>query len=736
MVRVPGKLIALAAIALLVWIFWQDILRVALAIAVALAIPLILLLIFAMLPGVGHVARSLIFLGFRMALSLLLFLLSLVGVRRGWRSREDRSERAVLPLRKRSGSALRLSLPVSRGPSGWRMRAPISRGRERLDGLVSGGLLVVGRYDSLARALIADILQSGRRVIVVGRIALLPETVREDEVRIVWLKRVRPNLLRLPEDRVERRRAVEELSLALSVAEGLDAAETGMVSRFVDLLTRSGATPTEEDLERLRTEFSTSSGRLKDPVALLIDYFGPPNLSLRELLDGGWRAAVIDPHGLSESLSLLSLVYFAQVVGDLAPDAVVVIEGAEHVIPDINVLPYDARTVWLRLYGRLERLAVRDSLVLLTSSPNFSPQLLDLARSFALVEPPVSVLAHLRSRLGVDARQLPHGPAAITRTDASWELRPLRVPEIDPIPVPVARSAMRMLEEGVRSRVSEVFRGTVLFVDFADLAEEAYRVLRAVRHMRNLDAEAAAREAGTSARIVRELLEKGYLAERDGGLVLTQLGEEAFLDFARKTGRLRAERIREKLEAEGKEQKAEGVVPAPQPQTPTSIQVGLGAYLSPPSLTPAELGDAYRMLSDAKAAFARQDYMLACRIAYKALITLLKLIAGVEKGKPKELARLASAKGVKVTEEETARAVSIISRISNLTKQMEAGEQLSNADRVWLESSAQFMVELVERILLTLEGLGADSGDFGDEGSDDMESGEDGEGSDGDAEGR
>jgi reverse gyrase len=228
--------------------------------------------------------------------------------------------------------------------------------------------------------------------------------------------------------------------------------------------------------------------------------------------------------------------------------------------------------------------------------------------------------------------------------------------------------------------------------------------------MKTLDREGAAREAGTSVKIVDQLIEKGYIAERDGRLVLTQLGEEAYTDFAKKTGRLRAERIREEVEKQEQEVKVE----AP---TPSGVQVGLGAYLSPPSISQSELGDAYRMLSDAKAAMARQDHILACRIAYKAFIALLKLVAGVEKGKPKELAKLASAKGVKVAEEEAARAVSIISRISGLTKKMEAGEQLSNEDRVWLESSSQFLVQLVERILLTLENIEAGGVEEGEEGS-------------------
>jgi hypothetical protein len=273
--------------------------------------------------------------------------------------------------------------------------------------------------------------------------------------------------------------------------------------------------------------------------------------------------------------------------------------------------------------------------------------------------------------------------------------------------------------------MSEYYRGTVLFADFADLAEEAYRVLRTVRHMKTLNREGIAREAGTSVKIVDQLIEKGYIAERDGRFVLTQLGEEAYTDFTRKTGRLRAERIREEVEKQEQEVKVS--------ETPTQsgVQVGLGAYLSPPSISQSELGDAYRMLSDAKAAMARQDHILTCRIAYKAFIALLKLVAGIEKGKPKELAKLASAKGVKVAEEEAARAISIISRISGLSKRMEAGEQLSNEDRVWLESSSQFLIQLVERILLTLENVEAGgTAEEGEEGSGTDSEGENGDGED------
>jgi hypothetical protein len=57
---------------------------------------------------------------------------------------------------------------------------------------------------------------------------------------------------------------------------------------------------------------------------------------------------------------------------------------------------------------------------------------------------------------------------------------------------------------------------------------------------------------------------------------------------------------------------------------------------------------------------------------------------------------------------------------------MEAGEQLSNEDRVWLESSSQFLVQLVERILLTLENVEGGTAEEGEEGPDSDSEGENG----------
>lgn len=680
MVRVR-TLIALAVPAVLLLFFWEAILTALIAVGTVLLMAFVLLLILSFMPGIGWIARSVLFWSFRIVTSLVRGFVFLALGRRGRSG--IREHPSVLPLKPAGG------ISMGRG------RLPLRRPRAGLVELTRGGLLIVGRYEPVTRAVIASLLESGRRVVVIGRVALLPETVREEEVRIIWLKKVRPNLLELPNDRVERRRAVEEISVAVSVAEGLDAVETGMVSRFIDLVMRSGAAPSEEDLERLRTEYSTLAGRLKDPVAVLLDFFGPPNLPLGELLEGGWRVAVLDPSHLSDSLATFSVVYLAQAIGKVVGDAVVIVEGAERVLTDISVLPYDARTVWLRLYGALERLALHNSLVLLTSNPNFSPQLLDLVRTFVLVEAPVTVLSFLKSRLGLDVRNLPH-VAALTRTDSSWEVRPLDVPELKPIPVRVARSAMRILQESVRGRISAVMRDTVLFADFADLAHDAYRALRAVRMLKDPTEESVEREASVPRRLIAELIEKGYVSRIGPRLVLTQLGESAMSDFESKVGgRLpgvmaphagkSSEEVEERADAE---QPSQGL------QTGLELFSGQG-----PQISPSDLGDVWRMLSDARAAHMRGDYGKSIRIAYKGLYELLKRITGAQKGRIPELASLASAKGVKISEQDAKRAVAAI---AHATK---------SQDQKQLEEDSLFITSLLESVLLGLESLGLGTGE-------------------------
>jgi hypothetical protein len=76
-------------------------------------------------------------------------------------------------------------------------------------------------------------------------------------------------------------------------------------------------------------------------------------------------------------------------------------------------------------------------------------------------------------------------------------------------------------------------RDTVLYADFADMAETCYKVLKAVKHLSTPTPERVMADAGQgSEKALKQLLEKGYvLVDPAGVLGLTTLGEQALRDW-------------------------------------------------------------------------------------------------------------------------------------------------------------------------------------------------------------
>jgi hypothetical protein len=227
-VSVPKKLLVLLVIGLLAFVFWEAVLEVFKAFLLIVALMLIAALVLSLLPGGGFIRYlflwSLLTWSFRFIGKVIGGIISfLFGVNLRRRAQVQRDQKPVIPIEvKDQSKGFRLSLPIRKDGKGWYPQLPFRRERSGLEDLVSGGLLIVGRYDGIARALIADLLASGRKVLIFGRTALVPETVREDDIRIIWLRKVRPNLLRMPEDKIERRKAVEELAVGRRIGRRRD----------------------------------------------------------------------------------------------------------------------------------------------------------------------------------------------------------------------------------------------------------------------------------------------------------------------------------------------------------------------------------------------------------------------------------------------------------------------------------------------------------------------------------
>ena len=676
--RLPYKLLILAAIAAVIALIWQTLMRILL---VAAALLIILLIASIFVPGLGWVVRYLV-------LSLPITALSWIF-------------RRLVRIR------------VAGRGSSWSLLVGRSLKRLSVES-VEGGLLVVGDYRAAVREVIDALYRAGRRVIVVGGVGIVPDSVRVEELRVVLLNKTYLNALRLPEDRSERRDAVEKVAAALTVSEGLDAAEVGMLVSFIERVSRTGGL-TEEDVERLRTEYGPGvAARLRDAVEVLVTSFSTPAPSLDKLLEGGWRILVLETYGLPKTHRLFVTLYSAYNLRRLLREgeSVVVLTDVELILPNINALPYDARHTWLTIHSDLMSLA-SSGLVMATSSPHVAPELLETVRGILLASAPSRVVREVRALAGVEIDE--SRPVLVRRERSGYAAYRIGLRNVPPVSKEKARTSALGYYQKVRAEASEAFRGTVLFADFGDRAEEAYRVLRATRYIRGGE-EDVARESSAPLRLVKELLEKGYIVDREGLLSLTQLGEEALADFeakarGRRTVAARAPPAQSTLEPEE---------PAEPEQARPPVQIGIGAYVSRPEVLPADLGEVYRLLSDAKAALARGDALKSTRLAYKALHELLRRVSGAEKGRLPDLAKQASARGIIVTEEEAKRAVGTIARAGRLQKKVEQGAALERGEEEAARADAEFLISVAERALAALEGSPSPE-ELGEEGGGDEE---------------
>lgn len=568
-----------------------------------------------------------------------------------------------------------------------------------LKDLSQGGLLIVGAYREAVRSVISEALRSGRRVLVLGHVSLVPKGLKPEDLRVIPLWRVRFNVLRMDvfksgEERVRRREEAERIALALTVSEGLDAAEVGMVARFLEIISKNGGAVSSDDLELLRSEYGTHGARLKDPLNLLIDFFNDPYPRIEELVEGQWRVCVLDGTKLSHSLRLFSQLYALMTIRETTPDAVFVLSEIEFVLPDINVLPYDARNVWLRLYRHLE--GARDGLIMATSNPYAATQLMDISDKVLLVDPPLSFLSYLRRSFGLSLSQ-DKGPHLIVRSHEGWSLSRIELPVVEPVSTEEVRMSARMVVESIRSKMTEVYRNTVLFVDFADNAESAYRILRAVKYQREPDERSVATEAEADVGLVRELVKKGYIATTDGRLVITQLGQNAMSDFEAKVrGRMTERREDAEPEAGLSGDERAGNLNKP-------VQTGLPLFTQR-LMSPSELGEYWRIIGDARVAYGAGKYIQAIKMAYKGIYSVLKSLTGQEKGRLRDLVSIARSRGiVNIEDSEAKRAVAAIALAGRVQKQLAQGDIDQEMEKR-LEFESSFMIELLERILVTLEG--------------------------------
>jgi hypothetical protein len=595
----------------------------------------------------------------------------------------------------------------SKPPKGWSIPVVVTTGfLGREAGILSEafreGVVVMGEAAIPAsRTLVKGAAEKGMRVVVIGSPYIAPNV---EGVKLVRLGMTSFNIVS-PEsglDGFSRRLWAENIAVPLVVAAGLDTAEAGMVVRFLQKF--AGARLTPDDVDKIVAEYGpTSSARLKDAIGMLTTHFGDEYPHPSKLFKGEWRILVIDTSRLSQSLQLFTTMYLLYEASNLFPGCIVVFDSAELGLPEQSLLPYDARHVWLRTLKAVERLKT-SGFIIVASTGLLAPELLDIADTYIVTRGPAHMKRALSERIGVEINPsaIPIGQAYVftkISRDGEPHLFNGKLVEVEHADIPRLEAEAEREATLLREEMLAPLRDTILYADFAEMAEKCYKVLRSIKSLATPTPERVISGAGqNSDKALKQLLEKGYiLVDPAGVLGLTTLGEQAIKDWESRVKKAHTSDTLEKVHSQG--------------VSTIAVQAGLQVFQQ--SSKP-DMSEPSRLVVRAREALLKGEVLQAVGIAYKAAVRALKEAAGTVKGHLPELAEKAVEKGIlKLEDDEVRRLYAANIEAKRLSKQVAEGESLTEEDVKRMRDAAELLISLTERITAFFEKI--PGGEVGEE---------------------
>jgi hypothetical protein len=593
----------------------------------------------------------------------------------------------------------------SKPPKGWSIPVVVTTGfLGREAGILSEafreGVVVMGEAAIPAsRTLVKGAAEKGMRVVVIGSPYIAPNV---EGVKLVRLGMTSFNIVS-PEsglDGFSRRLWAENIAVPLVVAAGLDTAEAGMVVRFLQKF--AGARLSPDDVDKIVAEYGpTSSARLKDAIGMLTTHFGEEYPHPSKLFKGEWRILVIDTSRLSQSLQLFTTMYLLYEASNLFPGCVIVFDSAELGLPEQSLLPYDARHVWLRTLKAVERLKT-SGFIIVASTGLLAPELLDIADTYIVTRGPAHMRRALSERIGVEINPsaIPIGQAYVfTRISRDGEphLFTGRLVEVEHADIPRLEEEAEREATLLREEMLAPLRDTILYADFAEMAEKCYKVLRSIKSLATPTPERVISGVGqNSDKALKHLLEKGYiLVDPAGVLGLTTLGEQAIKDWESRVKKAHTSDTLEKVHS----------------QEVSTIAVQAGLQVFQHSSKP-DMSEPSRLVVRAREALLKGEVLQAVGIAYKAAVRALKEATGTVKGHLPELAEKAVEKGIlKLEDDEVRRLYAANIEAKRLSKQVAEGESLTEEDVRRMRDAAELLISLTERITAFFEKIPGEVGE-------------------------
>jgi len=539
------------------------------------------------------------------------------------------------------------------------------------------GVLVVGaRARTVTRKIVSELAKLGCKIVIIGSKRLIPPNVSAEAYEV--------SAIDVSKDFEEYEDSADNMVYALALAHRLkndDVSNLIPAARLVREGVLGGRVGRNEILQSIQVQ-DRRLAPLFASIASLVKSITPGGLHTSQILSSEAQVVCIEPIG-SQRDKVFIISYLLQMLVDKG--VVLIVEDPELIIKDINLLSYEAREPWEKLYLALEY-SKQFGLILVSRDTPKTERVWNLCRTYILTE-----LSELPFRLDERSRSLlpliknlkPMEAIISGEGDRKFRVEPIYPAKVKPkIVKPVAASKER---GGVEARL-EVEAGEEPSTPQPTMLEKAFgeKVLDAARILEQARSGLMKVSEGDR-ELLKRLEEKGYLTSFGGTYYTTATGEEALSEY-QKAVKERGVLVRQAPTEEAG--RAEEVVEAFKGAVQTVIDSEAESRMD-------EVLATYYM---AESLFRQGKYGPCVMNCYEFMVNALKKFYNIEKGHLDDLVEILVQRGAEtgLTINEAKDAKTLLIETSNALKE---GRQVPL-------TSAQRMLRYARKVLDALQKTG------------------------------
>lgn len=385
------------------------------------------------------------------------------------------------------------------------------------------GVLVVGaRARTVTRKIVRELAKLGCKIVIIGSKRLIPPNVNVEAYEV--------SAIDVSKDFEEYEESADNMVYALALAHRLkndDVSNLIPAARLVREGVLGGRVGRNEILQSIQVQ-DRRLAPLFANIASLVKSIAPGGLHTSQILSSKAQVVCVEPLG-SQRDKVFIISYLLQML--VGRGVVLIVENPELIIKDINLLSYEAREPWEKLYLALEY-SKQFGLILVSRDTPKTERVWNLCRTYILTE-----LSELPFRVGERSRSLlplikslkPMEAIISGEGDRKFKVEPIYPVTVEPKMVkPVSVTASK---EGqlVETRLeagegAEAPQPTMLEKAFGEKVLDIARILEQARSgLTNI--------SETDKELVKKLEERGYVTSFGGTYYTTATGEEALSEY-------------------------------------------------------------------------------------------------------------------------------------------------------------------------------------------------------------